>query len=164
MSRRQIDSCGEQRIFLSDVCVCVCARPLYWCNFIIPPTLFCPLSRLTGKRFTGRSGANGVSVSSRSGGDAAMRSLIFSFTVKPRAQDDESHPSPGLCEISDNRQEGVRPRAEHKAHILTLGGLRPPNQLAPFSCEMCSPAFEPITTVPGSNQESSSSISHCLQL
>lgn len=29
---------------------------------------------------------------------------------------------------------------------------------------MCSPAFEPITTVPGSNQESSSSISQCLQL
>ncbi len=29
---------------------------------------------------------------------------------------------------------------------------------------MCSPAFEPITTVPGSNQESSSSISQFLQL
>lgn len=51
-----------------------------------------------------------------------------------------------------------------KAHILTLGRLNLPNQLVQFSCEMCFPAFEPITSVPGSNQESSSSISQCLQL
>lgn len=142
MSRRQIDSCGELRIFLSDVwwcvfhvhvcvCMCVCTstlqRPLftasYWCIFTTSPTSVRSLWWWEVRRPRESSRANSVSVSSRSGGDTNIMSLTLSLTVNPLAQLDESHPSPGLCESSDNRQEEGRSSVVHKAHILTLGGL-----------------------------------------
>lgn len=61
-------------------------------------------------------------------------SLIFSLTVNPRAQCDESHPSPRCCVrvlITGGEEEEGRSSAVHKAHVLTLGRLNPPNQLAP---------------------------------
>lgn len=173
MSRRQVDSCGELRIFLSDVClvrtrVSGCARftvPFYCCNFIARSELLLPW--LSWWPSCWRAKANGASVSSRGGGDTAVMSLIFSFTANPRAQDDESHPSPGLCESSDNRPEGWvggfgQVSVIHKAHS---GRLNPPNQFAPFSCVMCFSASEPITTVHGSPKAlSSGSNSRCPQL
>lgn len=60
MSRRQIDSCGELRIFLSDVSWCVSqlhmsvwALPhrLYGCNFITCPTPLWFLAKMKAKWF-----------------------------------------------------------------------------------------------------------------